>query len=544
MRFEEGIGGPFVRLWGRLWLGLSAAAVVAAASGSAESALGAGEPPVRASAEAVTVLAPGAAVQGTGLAMAFGPAAVDGAYRYSTAIRAGWAKATAAKHQGASPTAQSSSLLRDVRLLGGAVRVRKIWTSAALAADGSGGVRDLTGGGIHGLVVLGRHVHPDAGATLPVGDWGTLEALASQRTAVSGSVAEAITGLKLTLLHDHDGLAAGTVVELATAKAAITTAPRPASSGNGGGSGNGTGGTAPPPPAPKKHPKPARHHRPAHRPAPRHHRHPAARRPAHHRDLRIAQATHALIDATAGGRAHVIAAALAQVGWPYIWGGDSRSEGGFDCSGLVDYSYAHAGMALPGRPTAAVLFGMSMPVGRARLQPGDLAFLYTRRRAPYHVALYVGDGLVVVAPHTGADVQIEPLSAVPWDGYGRLLKGGHGDGLARSVAAAARRYAHPGRSRLAAARAADALAARRVRPPGQVFDRLLLAARAPLPTTTKPAVTPRLVALASVRSPSADGGPGVLGGALVVLLAAACLVRIPAFPRRRSGGGGEHCTRP
>ena len=181
---------------------------------------------------------------------------------------------------------------------------------------------------------------------------------------------------------------------------------------------------------------------------------------------------------------------------------------------------------------------MSMPVGRARLQPGDLAFLYTRRRAPYHVALYVGDGLVVVAPHTGADVQIEPLSAVPWDGYGRLLKGGHGDGLAGSVAAAARRYAHPGRSRLAAARAADALAARRVRPPGQVFYRLLLAARAPLQSTTKPALTPRLVALASVRSPSADGGPGVLGGMLLVLLAAACRrAHPPASARRRSGGG-------
>ena len=234
----------------------------------------------------------------------------------------------------------------------------------------------------------------------------------------------------------------------------------------------------------------------------------------------------------------MIAAALAQVGWPYIWGGDSRSEGGFDCSGLVDYAYAHAGMPLPGRPTAAVLFSMSMPVGRAHLAPGDLAFLYTRRRAPYHVALYVGDGLVVVAPHTGADVQIEPLTAVAWDGYGRLLKGGRGDGLARSVAAAARRFAHPGRSRLAAARAADARAARRVRPAGEIFAHRLLAARAPVATTTRPAVTPRLVSLASVRGPQADGSAGVLGGALLLLLAAAFMVRTPSLPLRRRNGGG------
>lgn len=532
-----------MRLWGRVWLGLSVATIVAAASGPALSALAAGEPPVRASAEAVKVLAPGAAAQGTGLAMAFGPAALAGPYRYAAAIRAGWTKATAVKQQGAGPAAESNSLLRHVRLLGGAVRARKIWTSASLAAEANGGVRNLTGGDVHGLVVLGRHVDPHPGATLPLADWGTLAVLASQRTAANGSVAETITGLRLTLLRDHGGLEAGTVVELGTAQAAVTTAAAPAGSGNGQGSGNGTGGsggggggTAPPPPAPKKHQKPAHHGHPGHRAPARHHRHPAARRTARRHDVHLAQASHALIAATAGGRARVIGAALAQVGWPYIWGGDSRSEGGFDCSGLVDYAYAHAGMALPGRPTAAVLFGMSMPVGRARLQPGDLAFLYTRRRAPYHVALYVGDGLVVVAPHTGAAVQIEPLSAVAWDGYGRLLTGGRGDGLARSVAAAARKFAHPGRSRLAAARAADALAARRVRPPGQRFDRLLLAARAPV-ATTKPAVAPRLVPLASVGAPDADGGAGVAGVALLVLLVAACLVRLPAFPHRRSGGG-------
>ena len=48
------------------------------------------------------------------------------------------------------------------------------------------------------------------------------------------------------------------------------------------------------------------------------------------------------------GRAAVVAAAAAQVGWPYVWGGESRAEGGFDCSGLVDYAYTAAGASLPG----------------------------------------------------------------------------------------------------------------------------------------------------------------------------------------------------
>src|SRR6478672_4090043 len=136
--------------------------MAAAVSGSAGSALGAGEPPVRASAQAIAVLEPGAAPQGTGLVMAFGRSAAQGAYRDADAIRAGWAKATAAKHQGASPSAGSNTLLLHVRLLGGAVRVRKLWTSASLAAGADGTVHDLTGGDIHGLVVLGRHVHPAA----------------------------------------------------------------------------------------------------------------------------------------------------------------------------------------------------------------------------------------------------------------------------------------------------------------------------------------------------------------------------------------------
>ena len=146
----------------------------------------------------------------------------------------------------------------------------------------------------------------------------------------------------------------------------------------------------------------------------------------------------------ARGAAAVVAAAEAQIGWPYVWGGESRAEGGFDCSGLIDYAYGAAGTALPGRPTAAGLWQMSEHISEAELAPGDLVFLGAPSNAPYHVGMYVGGGMTVVAPHTGAVVAYEALAANPWDGFGRLLKGPPAsDPVESRVEAAARRYGVP-----------------------------------------------------------------------------------------------------
>ncbi len=122
----------------------------------------------------------------------------------------------------------------------------------------------------------------------------------------------------------------------------------------------------------------------------------------------------------ARGPLAAVAAAEAQVGWPYVWGGESRAEGGFDCSGLIDYAYAAAGLALPGRPTAAELWRLAAPETPDALAPGDLVFFGAASGAPHHVGMYVGGGTVVAAPHTGAAVRYEPLAAGGWDGYGRL----------------------------------------------------------------------------------------------------------------------------
>jgi cell wall-associated NlpC family hydrolase len=124
------------------------------------------------------------------------------------------------------------------------------------------------------------------------------------------------------------------------------------------------------------------------------------------------------------GRSAIVAAAAAQIGWPYVWGGESRAEGGFDCSGLVGFAYAAAGIPLPGRPTAASLWSMAQPVDGGGLAPGDLVFKGTGSGAPYHVGIYAGGGTVIVAPHTGARVRFEPLAAGGWDGYGSLAAAG------------------------------------------------------------------------------------------------------------------------
>jgi peptidoglycan DL-endopeptidase CwlO len=116
------------------------------------------------------------------------------------------------------------------------------------------------------------------------------------------------------------------------------------------------------------------------------------------------------------GIAAVIAAASAQLDWPYLWGGESRADGGFDCSGLVDYALAAAGFPV-GRPTAAGLQSLSVAVPLDATRPGDLVFV----GAPaHHVGLVVAPGLAIEAPHRGAVVHYEPLVRGGWTSAGRL----------------------------------------------------------------------------------------------------------------------------
>ncbi len=95
--------------------------------------------------------------------------------------------------------------------------------------------------------------------------------------------------------------------------------------------------------------------------------------------------------------------ALKYLGIPYQWGGSTPATG-FDCSGLVMYVYAQLGIQLP--HYAAAQYGFGTAVSRDQLQPGDLVFF----DGLGHVGIYIGGGEMVHAPHTGAVVEISPIS--------------------------------------------------------------------------------------------------------------------------------------
>ena len=109
--------------------------------------------------------------------------------------------------------------------------------------------------------------------------------------------------------------------------------------------------------------------------------------------------------------AKAVEAALAQLGSPYVWGAEGPST--FDCSGLTSFAYAAAGVTIPrvSRSQFSAYAGMR-PVDSMHLVPGDLVFFADNPRNPatvHHVGLYIGRGLMVEAPHTGAVVRTSPI---------------------------------------------------------------------------------------------------------------------------------------
>ncbi len=98
--------------------------------------------------------------------------------------------------------------------------------------------------------------------------------------------------------------------------------------------------------------------------------------------------------------------ALRQVGVPYRYGGNSPS--GFDCSGLVHYSYATAGKNVP--RTTGGQWAKLAPVDDRDLRTGDLLFFNIDGKMS-HVGVYLGDGRFVHAPSTGRTVSIESLGS-------------------------------------------------------------------------------------------------------------------------------------
>jgi peptidoglycan DL-endopeptidase CwlO len=103
----------------------------------------------------------------------------------------------------------------------------------------------------------------------------------------------------------------------------------------------------------------------------------------------------------------MLKAAESREGLPYIWGAAGPTA--FDCSGLVQWSFAQAGIVMPRVAADQALTGPAVPV--SELQPGDLLFYHTDPTDPTyisHVAIYLGRGWMIQAPAPGQHVEIVP----------------------------------------------------------------------------------------------------------------------------------------
>jgi cell wall-associated NlpC family hydrolase len=111
-----------------------------------------------------------------------------------------------------------------------------------------------------------------------------------------------------------------------------------------------------------------------------------------------------------GGRAAQKACDL--IGKPYVFG--SNGPNSYDCSGLTQEAWGSVGVHL--EHYTKDQWGSTTPVSRDELKPGDLVFYYSDL---HHVALYIGGGKVVHAPHTGDHVRMASIDRGPIAGYRR-----------------------------------------------------------------------------------------------------------------------------
>ena len=111
----------------------------------------------------------------------------------------------------------------------------------------------------------------------------------------------------------------------------------------------------------------------------------------------------------------VLQFAKAELGQPYVWGGSE--PGGFDCSGLMQYIYDKAGIKLPRTAEAQYNATRHVTPGESLL-PGMLVFFREANGVIGHVGLYLGEGKMLDAPHTGANVRVETIPTQIGAAYG------------------------------------------------------------------------------------------------------------------------------
>jgi len=247
-------------------------------------------------------------------------------------------------------------------------------------------VQSMAGrGSVMGLAIGGTPASVEAGQSLHVADWGQL--------TFGATVGRVTAPLVLRLLRAHGSLPAGTSVVVAFAAVPRPVAkPKPQGQAGGGRQRQQDGklslthdgkqhggqqGKAPPdfpalpyPVLVKGDLSPAAQHNP------------------------------------------VVSTAMQYLGVRYTWGGASPKTG-FDCSGLVMFVFGKLGLSLPHYAASQYYSPDSIYVSPKRLQPGDLVFFVGSdgtRKEPGHVGIYVGDGYLIDAPHTGSFVRIDSLN--------------------------------------------------------------------------------------------------------------------------------------
>lgn len=123
---------------------------------------------------------------------------------------------------------------------------------------------------------------------------------------------------------------------------------------------------------------------------------------------RIDEVRHSVSDTASG----LVVTAMGFLGVPYRRGGNSM-ENGFDCSGFVKAMYEQTvGLILPRK--AEQQAAATQKIDRADLQPGDLVFFNTMRRAFSHVGIYIGEGKFIHSPKSGSQVRVENMAMSYW----------------------------------------------------------------------------------------------------------------------------------
>jgi cell wall-associated NlpC family hydrolase len=115
-------------------------------------------------------------------------------------------------------------------------------------------------------------------------------------------------------------------------------------------------------------------------------------------------------EAPSGAAERAAGHALKMVGRPYRYGGSSPA--GFDCSGLVQFSFRQAGVSLPRSTEAQLAAGNRIRLSSVRR--GDLLFFDEEGKKKSHVGIYLGDGRFVHAPSSGKRVRTDALDSPYW----------------------------------------------------------------------------------------------------------------------------------